>query len=60
MGRSSLSKRIFACVLIALVLFLIAFATVALFRGDLSAASPSFTFLLVVYLFVLAEHRRNR
>ena len=60
MDRPSLSKRIFACVLVAVVLFLIVFATVALFRGDLYAAASTFPFLLVVYLFVLSEQRRNR
>jgi hypothetical protein len=60
MDRPSLSKKIFACGLIAAVVFLIVFATVALFRGDMYAAASTFPFLLVVYLFVLAEKRHNR
>ena len=60
MDRSALLRKIFACVLIAVVLFLIVFATRELFRGNLLAAMSTCPLLLVVYLFVLADKRRNR
>ena len=57
--RPSLPRKIFAWVLIAVVLVLIAFATRELYRGNLAAAMSTFPVLLVVYLFVLADQRRR-
>jgi hypothetical protein len=55
-----MQRKIFACIMIGVVLLLVAFATWEMFRGNLAAAMSTFPVLVVVYLFVLAERGRRR
>jgi len=49
----NLLKKLPSILLIVFVLFLVAFSTWQLFRGNLEAAFSSLPFLLIVYLFVI-------
>jgi hypothetical protein len=46
-------KKLPAILLTLFVLFLVAFSTWQLFRGNLEAAFSSLPFLLIIYLFVM-------
>ena len=49
----NLLKKLPSILLFVFVIFLVAFSTWQLFRGNLEAAFSSLPFLLIVYLFVI-------
>ena len=59
-GRIETMRKLFALVQIIVVLALVGFSTVELFRGNLPAAMSTFPLLLVFYLFVAAGRKGRR
>jgi len=51
--KPNMLKKLPSILLFVFVLFLVAFSTWQLFRGNLEAAFSSLPFLLIVYLFVI-------
>ena len=52
-STSNILKKLPSILLFVFVIFLVAFSTWQLFRGNLEAAFSSLPFLLIVYLFVI-------